>query len=68
MDEFALIPLDLHFFRFEVYGLFDFVEAALLQVAVAGDMGGDLESLPVGVRLNPGVDANAVTGLDLECA
>ncbi len=44
-------------FCFDVNRLFDFVEAALLQAAVARDMGSDLEFLAVGVGLNAGVEA-----------
>jgi len=53
----ALARLGLHLFGFEVDGLFDFVEAALLQVAVTQDVGGDQEFLAIGVRLNAGVEA-----------
>jgi hypothetical protein len=69
MHRFAPARLSLHFFRFDVDRLFDFVEAALLLVAVTRNVGGDLELLAVGVRLNAGIEAKtAGTGLHVERA
>ena len=44
-------------FRFNIYRLFYFVEAAQLKMSVTCDMGSDLEFLAVGVGLNAGVEA-----------
>ena len=69
MYGFAVARLGLQFFRFDVDRLSDFVEAALLEAAVARNVGSDLEFFAVGVRLNAGVDARlACAGLHVEGA
>ena len=56
MDGFAQARRCLDLFCFDVNGLFDFVETALLKAAVARDVRGDLEFLPVGEGVNTGVE------------
>ena len=46
----------LHFFRFDVNCLSNFLEGARLQAAVARDVGDDLQFLPVGIGLDGGVE------------
>src|ERR1035438_9376643 len=46
----------LDLFRFDVERLSDFVEAAFLQAAVAGDVRCDLNFLPIGIGLNVRVE------------
>ena len=55
MDGFSLSRCCQHLFGFEVNRLPDFVVASRLQASVAGDMGRDLQFLPICIGLNTGI-------------
>ena len=61
MNGFGLAVRGLDLFGFEVDGLPNFVETALLQAAVVRNVGGDLEFLPVGVGLNARIEASGAS-------
>jgi len=58
MNGFPFSSGSLDFFGLDIDRLAEFVEATLLQAAVATDMGNDLQFLAVGIGLNAGVGPN----------
>ena len=58
MNGFSVSDRSLNFLCFHVDGLFELVESTGLEAAVARDMSGDLKFLPIGIRINTGVDAS----------
>ena len=56
MDGFGFAGRCLELFGFEVDGMPDFVEAAILQAAIACDLGCDLEFLTVRIGINARVE------------